>query len=289
MQQHPLSAKYWSMPEEELQALAADIKANGLRQAIVMYEGMVLDGWQRVLACKIVGVKPRETEYRGEDPQSYVISLNHHRRHGNSGQRAAAVVGVSEWHPSGRTTGSQPSGPRGPLTNEKEQNPASKTNQEMAAQAGVGTTTIKDAKAVEVDGSKALKEAVKEGKISVRVAAGVAKKPKKEQARAVKEAKAPKERKPKKEKPAVECKSCAKLREQLDESDEKREILADELQTFEVLTGDAKKAQVAMEKLREEIRYLSRRNQELTASRNQCIKQCKWWETQARRLGYKRK
>jgi ParB-like chromosome segregation protein Spo0J len=43
----------------ELRALANDIKANGQLEAIVLYDGKVLDGRNRLAACELAGVEPR--------------------------------------------------------------------------------------------------------------------------------------------------------------------------------------------------------------------------------------
>jgi hypothetical protein len=57
LQQHPLSAAFPSMPPVELEALAMDIEAHGQREPGVLFEGMVLDGWHRYVACGKAGVE----------------------------------------------------------------------------------------------------------------------------------------------------------------------------------------------------------------------------------------
>jgi hypothetical protein len=79
---HPLADAYPMLAEADLAVLAADIKANGLISKIVLHEGMILDGRNRELACKLAGVEP---QYRllpeGRDPTAWVESANEHRRH----------------------------------------------------------------------------------------------------------------------------------------------------------------------------------------------------------------
>lgn len=82
------------MPEATLNALTADIRAHGLRRAIVLYEGRVLDGRNRLKACRLAGVKPRFERYTGDDPLSYVISANMHRRDLTQSQRAMIHVNL---------------------------------------------------------------------------------------------------------------------------------------------------------------------------------------------------
>jgi hypothetical protein len=80
------------MSKEELEVLAADIKANGLQVPIVLYQGKVLDGRNRYLACLQIGYEPTFTEYTGNDPLAHSLSLNLRRRNLTTGQKAAIAV-----------------------------------------------------------------------------------------------------------------------------------------------------------------------------------------------------
>ena len=78
--------------QEQFDALKADISANGLRQPIVLLDGMILDGGNRYRACIDAGVKPVFTDYNGGNIVSFVLSANLHRRHMTPGQQAAIVA-----------------------------------------------------------------------------------------------------------------------------------------------------------------------------------------------------
>ncbi len=81
------------LPEDELAELAADIKANGLIHEIVLdKDGALVDGRNRLIACRRAGVEPRFTTLDGQDPVSYVLSANVNRRNLTKGQRAMAAV-----------------------------------------------------------------------------------------------------------------------------------------------------------------------------------------------------
>ena len=89
---HPVAALFPMLSEEELQELAADIKANGLQQPIVLDdEGRVVDGRNRNVACGIAGVEPRFETLDG-DPVAHIVSANLQRRHLSKGQRAMLAV-----------------------------------------------------------------------------------------------------------------------------------------------------------------------------------------------------
>lgn len=86
---HPVAALFPMLAGEEFGDLVADIKANGLLQSIVLdQEGRILDGRNRLAACKVADVQPHYTTYDGTDAASYALSVNIARRHLTKGQRA---------------------------------------------------------------------------------------------------------------------------------------------------------------------------------------------------------
>lgn len=89
---HPLAAIFPLLAEEELAELAVDIKENGLKQAIVLYEHKILDGRNRYRACLSVNVKPRFEQYAGQAPLADIISWNAKRRHLSKTQVAAILL-----------------------------------------------------------------------------------------------------------------------------------------------------------------------------------------------------
>ncbi len=94
---HPLCSLFPRVTGAEFDALVADIKANGLRQPIVLHDGMVLDGGNRYRACLEAGVEPRFAEFDGGNMVSFVRSANLHRRHLTPGQQAAIVASMQDW------------------------------------------------------------------------------------------------------------------------------------------------------------------------------------------------
>lgn len=94
---HPLCTLFPRIDGAEFSALVADIKANGLRESIVLHEGMVLDGGNRYRACNDAGIEPRFVEFDGPDIVAFVLSANLHRRHLSAGQHAAIVASVTNW------------------------------------------------------------------------------------------------------------------------------------------------------------------------------------------------
>lgn len=85
---HPLADAFPKLADDELRALADDITANGLREPITCFEGMILDGRNRFAACELSSVAPAFIEHDGSDPVAFVVSKNLARRHLNESQRA---------------------------------------------------------------------------------------------------------------------------------------------------------------------------------------------------------
>jgi N6-adenosine-specific RNA methylase IME4/ParB-like chromosome segregation protein Spo0J len=88
MKVHPLANIFPLMEGDDFSGLVADIKANGQREPIVLFENKILDGRNRFRACSRLRLKPIFKIYKGDDPLAFVVSLNLKRRHLNESQRA---------------------------------------------------------------------------------------------------------------------------------------------------------------------------------------------------------
>ena len=65
---HPIAEVWPLLPEPELQELADDIGANGLRNPIWRHrDGRIIDGRNRWLACRRAGVDCPSNTYEGQD------------------------------------------------------------------------------------------------------------------------------------------------------------------------------------------------------------------------------
>lgn len=94
---HPLCTLFPRMTGPDFDALLVDVAENGLREPIVLHDGMILDGGNRYRACLTAGVEPRFREFDGENIVSFVLSANLHRRHLTPGQQAAIVASATDW------------------------------------------------------------------------------------------------------------------------------------------------------------------------------------------------
>lgn len=223
LKQHPLSAAFPAMSESDIDSLADDIKANSLRQSIILFEGKILDGWHRYLACKKAGVNIRTNDYRGKDPVGYVRSANWHRRHLTASQKAMVEVSLGAWN--ARGSNQHDIKIKGASATVAEARPA----KDIAADAGVSVRTIERAKIVHAEGGEELKEKVKDGKVVLSQAV--------EQIRGKPESKPPK---PAQQGNIAKLEAeIAKLQEQLAQAREAQEAAAEEAERLMHLdTGD---------------------------------------------------
>jgi len=85
---HPAADEFPMMDKERLDELIKDISINGQREPICLYQGKILDGRNRMLACQALGIAPKtRTLPEDIDPWSYVWSLNGERRDLTAAQR----------------------------------------------------------------------------------------------------------------------------------------------------------------------------------------------------------
>ena len=97
LQLHPLCTLFPRITGTEFDALVVDIKANGLREPIIIHDNMILDGGNRYRACIEAGVEPAVMKFGGGNLVSYVLSANLHRRHLSAIQAAAIVASAQDW------------------------------------------------------------------------------------------------------------------------------------------------------------------------------------------------
>lgn len=80
---------------ERFQELVTSVRENGLLEPVVLYEGKVLDGRNRLLACRKAGVEPTFEQFtpNGVGPVQW-IAARHTRRDLDASQRAAAALAL---------------------------------------------------------------------------------------------------------------------------------------------------------------------------------------------------
>lgn len=90
---HPVAAIFPMMSREEIARLAESIRRNGQQVPVVVFNGQLLDGRNRVAACALLGIEPKiRLLNRCDSPIETIRALNEERRHLTAVQLAAIAV-----------------------------------------------------------------------------------------------------------------------------------------------------------------------------------------------------
>jgi DNA methylase len=176
---HPIANVFPLIEGREFDELVQDIRAHGMREAIVLHtDGRILDGRNRYRASIQAGCDATFTTYQGPDPVAFVVSLNLRRRHLNESQRAMVAAKIANM-PSGYRTDIEPGAnlPEVPA-------PTPPVSAARAAEMlNVSERTVKAARVVRDQAVPELAEKVERGTVSVSAAAPIARLPEPEQKR----------------------------------------------------------------------------------------------------------
>lgn len=174
---HPAADLFPMMEEADLAALAADIKAHGLLDPVVLFvdggERLVLDGRNRLRACESVGVAPKFEMWMGDgSPTEWVISRNLHRRHLTTSQRAMIAADLShlfEQEAKARMVAGK--APEDPGADLRQGERAPKSAAKAAAALNVSPRSVEAALKVQREAPMETVAAVRRGEVKVSAAA----------------------------------------------------------------------------------------------------------------------
>lgn len=93
---HPVANIFPLLQEEDFEKLKNDIEQNGQLEPIWLHpDGRIIDGRNRHRACLDLDIMPHFKTWDGDGSLvSFVVSLNLHRRHLTSSQRAAVALDI---------------------------------------------------------------------------------------------------------------------------------------------------------------------------------------------------
>ena len=171
---HKIAELFPLMESQEFEQLKADVATNGLREAIWLHpNGSIIDGRNRHRACVETKTKPRFRTWGGSGSLvSFIVSMNLHRRHLTSSQRAVIAL---EMLPILETEARERQRTKKPQTNtllsqqiaEAKSNPEDgRTTQQAAKMARTNRQYMNDAKKLQVEAPDLLGE-IKEGKKTI--------------------------------------------------------------------------------------------------------------------------
>lgn len=188
---HLYAAAFPMMLGKELREMAADIKAHGLRTAIVRDEqGRILDGRNREEACRMAGIAPRYVTFVGteEEKLQFVISQNLHRRQLTASQRSILAVKLKPiYEQQAKARQSAAGGKKKDRKAVPENLPAAKEKGDARDKAGaamkVSGKLVSMAENVQAKAIPTIVAAVESGDLTVSAAAAVADLPRNEQSK----------------------------------------------------------------------------------------------------------
>lgn len=164
LEAHEAAQLFPLMSDEEIRGLANDIKVNGQRRPVSIWRDrdhdrwVMLDGRNRALACRLLGIEPRYSIWEG-DPVAFVVSENLQRLHMNESQRAMVAARLS----------TMKSGARTDLASIE-----ARSQTDAAKRLNVSRAQVQRARAVIDSGSADLVRAVETGAVAVSAAAKIA-------------------------------------------------------------------------------------------------------------------
>ena len=171
MKFHPYAEIFPLLDGADFNALVEDITAHGLRELIWLFDGKILDGRNRFLACQKAKIEPKYRQYRGTDALAFVVSLNIQRRHLSDAQRAMAAARIATLK-------------LGSNQHDEGASREAPSQSEAAQQMDVSRSSVQRARKIVEKGSKALQQAVDKGEVPLKRAAAVTGLPKSKQLQA---------------------------------------------------------------------------------------------------------
>jgi hypothetical protein len=172
MEYHEYANLFPMMQDDQLGSLAESIRKTQQDHPIMIFEGKILDGRNRWMACQMISRQPVTAEYTGSKEEALQYVLDHNlecRRHLTESQRAMIASRLATMR-HGRPRAEEKS-PIGDFSL------ASKDRAAAAADLNVGTSSVDRARRAQKTGIPELLKAVDDGELSVNAAVEIAKLP----------------------------------------------------------------------------------------------------------------
>lgn len=173
MRVHPVADLFPMLTDAELHELSDSIKKEGLINPCIKQGDILIDGRNRLAACKIAKVEPRFEEYKGESPVSFIMGANLARRHLDKGQKIALALEIEPHFAEEAKKRQDAAGQHGKKGGRGKANPCGKSTSRVlqsrdqaAAAVGISGKLVSAAKAIR-EADPARFEKVKQGKLSV--------------------------------------------------------------------------------------------------------------------------
>ena len=256
---HPLSALFsaYDLAGDDLKALATSIRDQGQMHPITLWQGSIIDGFNRYQACAVYGIEPITVELpESQDAWEFVKAQNMTRRHMTPTERVAVLAMKAQ------LTGL----PNGTAT-------VSQIRQDIDVGHGTAQRAAKVIKAADPQINKALSD----GRISLDRAAKVATLPQADRQAAI-DTKPEPHRTPEKDEES-ESESDA-----LEEANDRAHDLAIELEAYMLAAGENGEAAKEIIRLNLLVGTITANRDEYMTKCNELIRQVKSEQAKVKRL-----
>lgn len=171
-ERHYFSSCWPDITGEEYEHLKDSIYVSGLRDAITLYEGQILDGWNRYRACNDMVMPAHYVEFEGTPEEAEQFVQDKHNRRSLTLTQRLTCIGLMRQRPSvGRPKNTE--------------GPSVLTAKDMAKKAGSSVRYAEHVNEAIAKGAPELVESMKSGKVGAEKAAVISKLPKDQQAAAL--------------------------------------------------------------------------------------------------------
>lgn len=154
---------------EEYAGLERSIRAEGCRDALVLWGDILVDGHNRYAICKKHGIEYRTVQMafsNRADAMGWIIRNQFARRNLTPYQRAELALRLEDVYRVKAHENESAGGGSGPSGRQKSDNPVD-TKRELAAIAGVSHDTIAKAKKIHMQAPEDVKQKVRSGELSI--------------------------------------------------------------------------------------------------------------------------
>lgn len=174
---HPVANIFPLMSGADFDALKDDIQRNGQLEPIWTHDGQIIDGRNRYRACLDLGIEPQIREWNGDGSLvAFVVSLNLHRRHLDSSQKAVIALEVEKALAVEARANMVQGGEARAQGLQKIENPATHAAEEAARMVGTNRQYVSDAKRIAATAPDVL-EVVRNGHVNIPAAKQIAQLP----------------------------------------------------------------------------------------------------------------
>jgi len=166
---HDVSKIFLLLEGAEFDQLVGDIETHGLREPILIHpdDGSIIDGRNRHRACVQLGVAPQFGEWDGIGSLlGLVLSMNLHRRHLTSSQRAVLALDVLPELEKEAKERQLATLKRGDVTPDTERIPGREAREQAANRVHTNPRYVSDAKAIQKEAPDLL-EQIRDGELSL--------------------------------------------------------------------------------------------------------------------------